>query len=178
MSNTTRTPKVVATRFSMLARRDPGISREEIIKRGNAAVSDLKPMYVGWVEEYMHTLDELVCGARDAEEFLGERASEAYRIANQIRNLGETFEHPAATGVADSYCELLRRLTVGKHYDRRSLIEHLNALKLVCSPEFRASPNDVNDLLQALQLLVDRFPDPDADARAAQAAARAALVKS
>lgn len=177
MSNPTRTPKVVATRFSMLARRDPGISREEVIKRGNAAVAELKPMYLGWVEDYMHTLDELVCGAKDAGEFLGERAAEAYAVANQIRNLGETFEHPAATGVADSYCELLRRLIEGKLFDRRSLIEHLNALKLVCAPEFRASPRDVDDLLLALRQLVERFPDPDADARAAQEATRAKLVR-
>lgn len=178
MSSDPNEPRIQRTRFTQLAQRKSKLSREDIIRQGEAAVAEMKPAYLEWVDGFLAELDEIIAGTEGAEDFADNRYRRAYDLSNQVRNLGETFEYAAATQVANSFCELLFRLGEGRIFDKAALVEHLNALKLVCTPRFaESSAEGLDGLLAMLGRLVQRYPDPDAALREELERQAASLVK-
>jgi len=162
MSNKMRNEaRIVPTRFTQIARQKPGISREEAIQAGQSAVLDMEPEYLEWVDGLLRELWSAVDLACQEDAFPNSHGEDAYGLSNQIRNLGATFDYEAVTHVADSFCELIHRLTEAKRNDHHAMRTHLNALRLVSTPTFkRDGGGELEPLMNALGQLVDHYPEP------------------
>lgn len=154
--------RIVPTRFTQIARQKPTISRDDAIEAGQSAVTGLEPEYLEWVDGLLRELWSAVDKAGEDAIFPNPHGEEAYGLSNQIRNLGTTFDYEAVTHVADSFCELIHRLTVAQRNDPYAMRTHLNALRLVSTPAFkRDGEGELGELMGALRLLVDHYPEPD-----------------
>ncbi len=162
MSNKkTNEARIVPTRFTQIARQKPSISREDAIEAGQSAVTELEPEYLEWVDGLLRELWSAVDKAGQDDTFPNPYGEEAYGLSNQIRNLGATFDYEAVTHVADSFCELIHRLTEAKRNDPHAMRTHLNALRLVSTPTFkREGEGELASLMNALGQLVDHYPEP------------------
>ena len=153
--------RIVPTRFTQIAKQKSAISREDAIVAGQAAVSELEPEYLEWVDGLLRELWHAVDMAGECDKFPNAHGEEAYGLSNQVRNLGATFDYEAVTQVADSFCELIHRLTVAELCDPHAMQTHLNALRLVSTPAFkRDGDGELGHLMDALRQLVDHYPEP------------------
>lgn len=156
---------MVPTRFTQIAKQKPTISRDDAILAGQSAVTDLEPEYLDWVDGLLRNLWTAVEQSGSGGAFPSPDSDEAYNLANQIRNLGATFDYDAVTHVADSFCELIHRLTVAKRNDHHAMQTHLNALRLVSTPDFkRSGEGELAPLMDALGQLVNHYPEPTGSA--------------
>lgn len=153
--------RIVPTRFTQIARQKPTISRDDAIQAGESAVTELEPEYLEWVDGLLRELWSAVDMAGQEGDFPNPHGDAAYSLSNQIRNLGATFDYDAVTHVADSFCELIHRLTEARRSDPHAMSTHLNALRLVSTPAFkRDGEGELGSLLNALRQLVDHYPEP------------------
>lgn len=168
----------VETRFSTMANRKGGISRKDAVKRAETFVEHAGGEYPSWLDRDMKLLIEAFEHVHAAKGFTPATHDATYRCAGQIRDLGGTFGYPLTTSVGDSLCELIFRLAEAKLYSREALEAHTNALKLVCTPNFKGVPaSAVGELMDSLEKLVSTYPDPDADLKEIAQADRARLRK-
>ncbi|MDF1720625.1 MAG: hypothetical protein P1U65_08120 [Minwuia sp.] len=163
--NKTNTARIVPTRFSQMAKQKPAMSRNDAILAGQSAVTELEPEYLEWTDGLLRELWAAVDASAGHEAFPNPNGEKAYDLANQIRNLGATFEYDAVTHVADSFCELMHRLTEARRNDPHAMQTHLKALRLVSTPDFkRDGSGDLTPLMDALRQLVDHYPEPTGSA--------------
>jgi hypothetical protein len=168
----------VQTRFTTLANRKGGMTREAAMERAETFVENIGEKYPDWVDKDMKTLIEIIAGIKAKGGFDKESYDAAYRGACRVRDLGGTFGYELTTRVGDSLCELIFRLAEGSLYSQEALDTHMNALKLVCTPQFRGVPAaSLKDLTDSLGKLVNNYPDPDAQLKRAEAEKRASLIK-
>lgn len=161
----TKASRIVPTRFTQIAKQKPAISRADAILAGQTAVSELEPEYLEWVDGLLRELWNAVDRSGGSGAFPNDDSQETYDLANQIRNLGATFDYDAVTHVADSFCELIHRLNVAKRNDPHAMQTHLNALRLVSTPDFKSSgAGELNPLMDALRQLVNHYPEPTGSA--------------
>lgn len=159
----------VQTRFAALASRPNGMSRDEALDRADTFIENIEPKYLEWVERDLAKLTEVVDLIHKAKSMSKEDYQSAYRKSNHIRDLGGTFSYDLITVVADSMSELLFRLGEAERYDQAALVAHMNALRLVCSSQFKGvKPDAVGDLIGSLQKLVAKYSDPDAELKEAE----------
>ncbi len=157
--------RIVPTRFSQIAKQKPAMSRDDAILAGQSAVIELEPEYLEWVEGLLRDLWAAVDRSAKNDSFPNPDGEMAYDLANQIRNLGATFDYDAVTHVADSFCELIHRLTLVKRNDNHAMQTHLNALRLVSTPDFKlAGDEQLSPLMTALKQLVNHYPEPTGSA--------------
>jgi hypothetical protein len=168
----------VQTRFSSMANRAGGITRQEAMERAETFVEKIEEKYPDWVDKDMKELVAIIAGINKNGGFSQETYDAAYRGACRVRDLGGTFGYELTTKVGDSLCELIFRLAEGKMYSQEALDTHVNALKLVCTPQFRGVPvTALQELIDSLGKLVNNYPDPDAKLKREEAERRASLVK-
>ena len=168
----------VQTRFTTMANRKGGMSREEALERAETFVENIAEKYPDWVDKDMRALVEIVAWIKAEGGFTKETCDLAYRGACRVRDLGGTFGYELTTKVGDSLCELIFPLAEGKMHSQEALDTLMNALKLVCTPQFRGTPvAALKDLTDSLAKLVNNYPDPDAALKRAEAEKRASLVK-
>ncbi len=168
----------VQTRFAAMAGRKGGMAREEAVERAETFVEKVEEKYPDWVDADMRSLVEIVARIKTEGGFTQETYDLAYRGACRVRDLGGTFGYDLTTKVGDSLCELIFRLAEGELHSQDALDTHMNALKLVCTPQFRGVPvASLKDLTDSSAKLVNKYPDPDAALKRAEAERRASLVK-
>ncbi len=168
----------VQTRFTTMTNRKGGMSREEAVERAETFVEQAVEKYPDWVDADMRALVAIVARIKKEGGFTKETYDEAYRGAGRVRDLGGTFGYELTTKVGDSLCELIFRLAEGGLHSQEALVTHMNALRLVCTPQFRGVPAaSLADLMDSLKKLVNKYPDPDAELKRAEAERRASLVK-
>jgi hypothetical protein len=169
----------VQTRFTTMANRKGGLSRDEAMERADNFIGNIEKKYPDWVDKDMKDLVEIIAGIKKDGGFNDETYQASYRGACRVRDLGGTFGYELTTKVGDSLCELIFRLAEGKLYSEEALDTHMNALRLVCTPQFRGVPvASLNDLMDSLAKLVNNYPDPDAQLKRDEVERRARLVKS
>jgi hypothetical protein len=169
----------VQTRFTTMATRTGGMARKEAMDRADTFVEKIAEKYPDWVDKDMKVLVEIIARIKSEGGFTQETYDDAYRGSCRVRDLGGTFGYELTTKVGDSLCELIFRLAEGKLYSQEALDTHMNALRLVCTPQFRGVPvSSLTDLTDSLAKLVNNYPDPDAELKRADAERRAKLVKS
>jgi len=152
----------VQTRFGKMAGKPGRMTRNEAIGAADAYIEQIEPRYLIWAENDLKELIEITDQVFK-ESRLGEHFHGAYRKANHLRDLGDTFDYPVITRVADSMCELLMRLHDAGVYNREALETHMAALRLVCTARFKGvQPGSVKELLDSLHKLVNRYDNPDA----------------
>lgn len=168
----------VQTRFSSMANRAGGLTRQEAMDRADTFVEKIEEKYPDWVDKDLKELVEIIAGIKKIGGFSQENYDAAYRGACRVRDLGGTFGYALTTKVGDSLCELIFRLAEGSLYSQEALDTHMNALKLVCTPQFRGVPvASLQELIDSLGKLVNNYPDPDAKLKREEAERRASLVK-
>lgn len=157
----------VVTRFSAMANRPGGMPRDDALSRAETFIANIEVRYPEWVKSDMTKLVAQVEQIHVDEAFTDETHEAIYRQAGRIRDLGGTFGYDLTTRVGDSLCELIHRLAEGDHYSREALDAHIEALKIVCTPDFKGVPvTGAKELTDSLEQLVNRFPDPDAALKA------------
>jgi hypothetical protein len=169
----------VQTRFTTMANRRGGMDRDEALERAETFVENVEEKYPDWVDKDMKELAKVVAQIKAEGGFTKDSYDSAYRGACRVRDLGGTFGYELTTAVGDSLCELIFRLAEGNLHSQDALDTHMNALKLVCTPQFRGAPvSSLTDLTDSLAKLVNNYPDPDAQLKREEAERRASLVKS
>jgi len=152
----TKTPG--ATRFHRLAMREGGLTRDEALARVQKFIQILKPQYVEWLRA---DLEKLTSMSGEIESSAPDSAGWAsfYKQSCVIRDLGSTFGYHAVTEVADSLCELIKRLEATGNHHPPAIEAHLRALQLVGTDETDALGASVdNRLIEGLRAVVDMFP--------------------
>lgn len=168
----------VQTRFTTMANRKGGMSREDAMQRAETFVETVEQKYPEWVDKDLTTLMGIIAQIKKEGGFTPESYDAAYRGACRVRDLGGTFGYDLTTKVGDSLCELIFRLAEGDLYSEEALDTHMNALRLVCTPQFRGVPiSSLKDLTDSLAKLVNNYPDPDAKLKREEMEKRASLVK-
>lgn len=168
----------VQTRFTTMATRKGGMTRQEAMNRADTFVEKIEEKYPDWVNKDMVELVKIITEIKKHGGFTQETYDSAYRGACRVRDLGGTFGFDLTTKVGDSLCELIFRLAEGKLYSQEALDTHMNALRLVCTPQFRGVPvSSLSELTDSLARLVNNYPDPDAHLKRQEAEKRASLVK-
>ena len=152
----------VKTRFGAIAGRPTRLTREDAIDAAEAFIEKVEPRYLIWAENDLNKLathvDKIIKNRRMPEADF----DNAYEKSNHLRDLGDTFDYPVVTRVADSMCELLARLHHAGLYNQEALDTHMAALRLVCTPKFKGvQPSAVKELLDSLRKLVGRYPSAD-----------------
>ena len=147
-----------ATRFHRLAMREGGIGRDDAIKKVQKFIQELKPKYIEWLGKDMERLESIVEGLRIGTPGHVEW-QQTYRQACVIRDLGSTFGYHAVTEVADSLCELVKRLETNGVHHQQAIETHMRALQLVGAAETDALSASVDQrLIEGLRSVVDMFP--------------------
>lgn len=150
------------SRFAIMARRPGGVSADKAIAKADASIEKLKGKYLEWAARDLVSLENLIKKVHAGKGSDPEAYEAAYTKSGQIRDLGETFEFPLTTAVADRMCELLHRLRNAELYSADAIQTHLNALQLVCTEAFRGKTvSDQKPLLDGLNQVIAKYPEVD-----------------
>ncbi|WP_417514806.1 hypothetical protein [Minwuia sp.] len=168
----------VKTRFTEMATKPAHVKRSEALMKANSAMVGLKDEAGEWIDKDIARLSELVGGWKAAGLTDPDTSDQAYRTVCSIRDTSGHFGQNSLCLVADSFCELIFRMTEAKAFHAEALQTHLNALKLVHRSDMDTLPEAaVAQLAANLKSLTEIFPDPDAKLRQQNADARAARKK-
>lgn len=168
----------VQTRFAAMASRQGGMPRSDALGRAETFIGNIEGKYPAWVNKDMEMLVAQFDQVHAEEGFTVETHEKTYRLAGRIRDLGGTFGYNLTTSVGDSMCELIFRLAEGQTYSRDAIDAHVNALHIVCTPQFKGVPlSSVSELIDSLSKMVNGFPDPDAVFKAKKERERSRLKK-
>ncbi|MDA1311231.1 MAG: hypothetical protein O2985_16705 [Proteobacteria bacterium] len=153
----------VQTRFTSMASRKGGMARSDALNRADTFIGKIEEKYPAWIDRDMRELVRHIEQVHADDGFTAATYEAVYRKAGHIRDMGGTFGYHMTTSVGDSMCELIFRLGEGKHYSRQALDAHMDALRLVCTPAFKdVAVSDVQPLMDSLEKLVRKYPDPEA----------------
>lgn len=152
----TKTPNM--SRFHRMAVREGGISRDEAIKKVDTYIAKMQPTYFEWLRDDMTKLENAIqslsSGSHEPREW-----EQAYRISCNVRDLGSTFGYYGVTDVADSLCELLKRLEYVGLFHQPAIDVHMTALRLVGTTSVDSRNNsEQSRLIDGLSAIVDKFP--------------------
>jgi hypothetical protein len=154
----------VKSRLSLLAGggNGKGKSAAALIAAADRFIQSERGRFLEWATGDLAALEDVLARLHDCKGRDAALAETAYRKTSQIRDLGGTFGYPRITEIADSLCELLYRLRQAGLYSRDAIAMHEAALRLVCTTAAQPADAAVQELLNGLRRIVEKYPQPKA----------------
>ncbi len=127
-----------------------------VMKEAEQALEALREDYLTWIRQDTKALANAIAKLRDASGTGVGELDAVYRIGQDIKGQGATFEFPLLTLIADSMCRLIG-MDVGPT-ERLKLIElHADALNIVVRDDIRgAGGAEGKKLIGMLRTAVDK----------------------
>jgi hypothetical protein len=149
----------VDNRFTKLARRPGGPSRDQAIERAQTTLDDNKLGFGDWLDEELRQLGDAIerCASQDTRD--SEAADAARLHCRHIRDVGTTMGYELASFVANNLCEIFASIKAGAEY-RGDLVDcHFQALLLAKQEQYRnLRPEQLPELSSGLRRVAEYMP--------------------
>jgi chemotaxis protein histidine kinase CheA len=115
------------------------------IKRGEAAMEDLKVEFAGWIIEDVNRLTQM---RREYEAQMdNEHLGNLYRAAHDLKGQATTFDFPLVARVASSLCKLTDDTSYGIELPVTLIDAHVDAIKVIVRDQIKDPSNQVATIL-------------------------------
>ena len=139
------------------------MARDEATQRAAKFIEQLKPAYLEWLRTDVEILERAISNLKETRGSKPGDFDAVYRQSSIIRDLGTSFGYASVTEVADSLCELIRRLEENAMYHQPAIDTHFRSLQLVGSSQADAVNAAVDkSLIDGLRKIIGMFPNSSA----------------
>ena len=140
-------------RLAQLVLQPGGITAQEAVAAAERQLEGLRERGLSDITATIHAVQALASGLPTEE--LQARGDELYRMSNSLIGIAGVFGKGGVGDVALSFCTLIERMKLARHWDRNAIQAHLDSLRLLSQDG--VTQEDVVTIRAALKQVVDRL---------------------
>jgi len=154
--------------------REPGTFAMDVVARAEAALSELKSEFGGWMSAECERADQARLTIR-AEGLNSTNMHRLYHSAHDIKGTAETLGFPLATRIAVSLCRLLRHAPELSTIPVSLIDHHVDAIRAIVREQLQGGENaKAMEIAETLSIMVETFLSTELKDAYAEIAADAA----
>jgi chemotaxis protein histidine kinase CheA len=137
--------------------REPGTFAMDVVARAEAALSELKSEFGGWMNAECERADEARLMIR-AEGLNSANMHRLYHSAHDIKGTAETLGFPLATRIGVSLCRLLRHAPEMAKIPVDLIDHHVDAIRAIVRQQLQGTHNPhAMEIAERLSMMVEMF---------------------
>ena len=140
-------------RLAQLINQPGGITAQEAVAAAEQQLEGLRERGLSDITATIRAVQALASGLPPEE--LEARGNELYRMSNSLIGVAGVFGKSGVGDVALSFCTLIERMTLARHWDRNAIQAHLDSLRLLSQDG--VTQEEVVTIRAALRQVVNRL---------------------
>ncbi len=137
--------------------REPGTFAMDVVARAEAALSELKSEFGGWMNAECERADKARLAIR-AEGLNSANMDRLYHSAHDIKGTAETLGFPLATRIAVSLCRLLRHSPDISKIPVTLIDHQVDAIRAIVREQMQGTENPhAAEIAEQLAIMVEHF---------------------